>query len=111
MTKHIYAIGMKRWIELRVASKQPTPSMTSSVISYTKKQLDMKKYYATGYPAYKEIPKKLTMKNTTFNGGKVVGMVTSRAFSNLTKVSVRKDGILELPDSIVELLKEKGFIK
>jgi len=111
MDKKVYAIGMKGWVELRLAAKPPSPDTSEAVVTYTRKQLDYAEYYASGVPTYKEILKKLKMKDVTFRGGKVVGMVTNRVFSNLTKVSIRKDGILELPDSMVQILKGKGLIK
>jgi hypothetical protein len=51
------------------------------------------------------------MDESIFKGGRVVASIRSREFASVTKVAIRKNGILELPADKVDLLKEKGYIK
>jgi hypothetical protein len=106
-----YALGTKGWVEIRSARKAPTLETSKAVIPYTRRVLDYTSYYNTGRMTTKEMPLKLKMDESIFKGGRVVASIRSREFASVTKVAIRKNGILELPADKVDLLKEKGYIK
>jgi hypothetical protein len=113
--KRMFAIGLSRgWIELREAEKPPRAT-TTEVMKPVRERVKNRYDIVTGPDGmnrvvwhYKTLKRVMKLVTTTHTGGKPIGTIRSRQFSNLLKVSVRTGGMLELTPEMFELLGEKG---
>ena len=115
MSKKIFAIGLKGWVELRESSDSPKPLETKVVKTTTVEEYDFSKPPfmdpQTGHYTYPKVKRKkqLTLKSVSFAGGRRIGVIKSRQFRDLTKLSIGVGGIVELDPEIVPRLIEKSW--
>lgn len=98
----IYAIGMGEWVEIRSSSKIPKKvgSKVKLKIKSTKKIYDeiLDKYVAP--------PNFRIFEVYVFNGGSVLGCIKLNKFFQMTKIIMRKDTIIEVPQNLIPQIKE-----
>lgn len=112
----LYALGMKNWVELRVGKKPPkaTVSTCSKTIQITQPAgytyMPLLRADGTLY-GYQRVPtesglatKKIILKTTTWDGGRVIGSVTDRRFRILAGLVCRNGTCVEVPARSVDLL-------
>lgn len=113
---HLYGVGMKGWVELRVGKKPPkaTVSTCSKTIQITQPAgftyVPMLRGDGTPY-GFNRVPtesglvnKKIILKTTTWDGGRVIGSVTDRRFRILAGLVCRNGTCVLVPARSVSLL-------
>lgn len=113
MEKRYFAIGLKGWVQIRVAVKPPvaetseaTKTIQVKTLKYHPGEVDFEKHiYKQGWyePIIKS--KDVTMRVTIFEGGKVLQTIKTAKFSRLLKVTVHEDAMMELLPEQVSALK------
>ena len=116
--KRYFAVGLIGWVQIRSANLPPVPLTTES---FTMVKESKRKYipgHVDGEPPnaiyvygqYVDLPvvdKKLKMKSTIYQGGKVLRTMKTAVFSRLLGVSVKDGSMIELMPEQVKLLKER----
>lgn len=103
----LYALGLKKFIELREASKPPKPFSSSTFIEIEEMVSEAVRGEG-GWPTYQLVPRKrkMTLSSITFAGGKRLGVIKPARFTQITKVALREGGIFEIPEEFHEQLKQ-----
>jgi hypothetical protein len=105
--KHIYAIGLKGWTELRECDTKPKRYVTETV-----RPVKTLRYIPSNYDTgqmgyYKDIKRNMSIKAVVYLGGKVVKTLKTGTFAHLTQISIRNGGCMKLPADLVAALLEK----
>lgn len=108
---HLYAVGMRGWVELRVGKKPPqaTVSTCSKTIQVSERTGNLE---PNTFPYRWQMvikPRKITLSTTTWDGGRVVGSLTTSRFRLLSGVACRNGACVLVPQARVNtILKEMG---
>lgn len=104
MKKRYFAIGLKGWVQIRVALKPPvavsseaTRTIMTKTLKYIPGEVNFEKHIYK--PAkYEEItkPKDVVMRVTVFEGGKVLQTIKATKFTRLLKITLHEDAMIEL---------------
>lgn len=104
----IWAVGMKEWVELRESKDPPKCKISSGKTSSHKEVQSFPVYDEngrwTGRRVKKTIRAELTMKMTTFEGGKVKATLKRRSFMDRTNISLKEGDIKEVPPDLAKIL-------
>ena len=118
MSKRYFAIGLRGWIQVRVAAKPPIPTTTqaTTMVKQAKVNFVEGRYgddgrYIYGHNNVTFTPKELKMKVTIYKGGRTIRTIKSSRFASLLKVGVRENGMMELLPEQVALLKQSEEVK
>jgi hypothetical protein len=130
-SKKLYAIGFRRWVELRSALAPPRIEVSQvekplkirvweepTAAEYTRFYSQARAYYARErrtcpkYPKGKFIDKsiKFTLKSVVYIGGRPIVTVNSRRFARWVR-NVKNGEMLKLNDKNIKVLILKGFTK
>jgi hypothetical protein len=109
---HVYGVGMKGWIEVRVGKVLPKAHTTSiqKTIILTVEDRDRYDIYREDgrwvHPT-KQVKRKITLTNTVWEGGRAIGGMRAKRFKNYTGVGVANGQVKLVPPSrISTLLRE-----
>lgn len=108
---HLYAVGMRSWVELRVGKKPPKPTVsTCSKTIQVSERTDQLEPNTFPYRWHMEVrPRRITLSTTTWDGGRVIGSMTSKRFRWLTGVACRNGACTQVPQARVDtMFKELG---
>jgi len=108
---HLYGLGGKGWVELRVGKKPPkaTVSTCSKTIQVSERTGQLEPNTFPYQWQYVVRPRKITLSTTTWEGGRVVGSMTDRRYRLLSGVACRNGACALVPATRVNtLLKEVG---
>lgn len=105
-----YAIGFNDWVEIRKTGlklKRTVGSVTKKIREKKFKRVDpttLNNIYEDGDTTY-------TIKNISYIGGKVVGLMKSDKFRELVGATLPKDGVTKLTSDLVSTLRSKKILK
>lgn len=110
--KRFFAVGLKGWVQIRVATKPPKAVTSSTVVDVQERKVEwipgyMKdNHWIASKPKVTFVPRQMTLKDTIYEGGKTIKTMKSTRFAALLKVGVREGGMTELMPEQVERLRE-----
>ena len=110
--KRHFAVGLKGWVQIRVAAKTPKLITSQASVTVSEKRAtwvaDGKGLYSGRYVVEK-IPKKLVLESKVYEGGRTVATVQQSTFNKRLKVRIREGTLLELsPEQVAQLKLEKS---
>jgi hypothetical protein len=102
---NLYVIGMRRCAEVRVGKKPPIPHTTSfeKVVPVTKLIRHTDDVWGNPRFTRKEVMKKAEFKQTTWEGGRVLGPISANSLAYLG-IWVGRDKVREVPAKYVQKL-------
>lgn len=110
--KRYFVVGLKGWVQIRVASKPPKAVTSSTVVRVKERKVT----WIPGYmkddrwvpskPSVTIVPRRMTLKDTIYEGGTTLKTLPSTRFATLLKVGVRDGGMTELMPEQIKRLKE-----
>lgn len=105
----VYIIGMKGWVEVRVAKVPPKPHVTTCFKSIQVSERCWPKYkIGVGYippeQPFRNVNRTITLKAVTWSGGRTICSLAGSKLYRLTRISVKPDTLLELPEKWVKSL-------
>ena len=111
MSKHIYAIGWKGWVELRQADKPPKAITTRASKMIKERKIDYNAWDYYGSPKWKTVDSEVKIINVFFEGGKTLNTLSADSFCRVAKTSPpRYRQMITLTPAAAKRLKEKGYL-
>jgi len=95
-----WAIGLKGWVQIRVAKNPPTAKVTSTKIK-TKHR-----YYNFWNNNYQTSARVKTIKQCIYEGGKIKATLNSNNFKKLSNFSVSNGKMVELAPTVYTTIME-----
>lgn len=92
----LWALGWKGWVEVRKARVAPKARPSQVEVSLADPPIYAYNYYSA--------PRKITLKQLCFSGGKFLISFPKRRFYNLFRLSVPIGGVIEVPPPLVPKL-------
>lgn len=110
-SRRYFAIGLKNWVQIRVAMKPPKAVTTCSTTTIQSRQLKWILPDRRGEPYgghYEEViePKELKLEMTVYEGGRTLVTIPLARFIRLFKASLREGCLMELMAEQISKIKE-----
>lgn len=103
-------VALRDWVQLRIATNKPAAITTEAEkeIIETKRKL-VYDVDGNGHYETRKVPTKLKIKQTVYEGGKVIQLIRGRDFYDILGIGLRENSMIELDADQVKLLKGKGI--
>lgn len=99
MKKRLFAIGMKKWVELRVADEPPKREASSF----------SKEVEVPTYSYYHTVKKRIRFNVVIYEGGKVLCTIPRQKWERNTSLKVRKGKMVEVSDTWKHCFLDKSW--
>jgi hypothetical protein len=104
-----YAIGLKGWVQIRLALKEPKPITTEAKIEVPT-QVGYVDKTTLGFPygvyRFKTVMKPVTLKQVVYEGGRHIMTVSDKKFKSALNRFVPYGTMIEISVDDVKLIKE-----